>query len=142
MKLTDEQLLDAIWVNQLKKLSKGVIHCYAGGSTGVCEDGEFWYESASCEHRVSRKRVTNEIKPAQLLTRLRKLADAEKIRFRSELIFFIDDERALKAFKDARQFWLDQGVPTGIKNNKCLTAMVDRDAIAEKCEAFLMARYL
>ena len=142
MKLTDEQLLAAIWVNQLKKLSKNVTHLYVGGGTGVCDDDEFWYESASSEHRVWREKVTDKIKPPQLLKRLRQLTAAKLIKFRDETIFFIDDDRALKAFKDARQFWLDHGVPTGVKNNKCLTAMVDRDAIAEKCEAFLMARYL
>ena len=142
MKISDTELLQAIWLNQLKQLSKGVLGHYVGDSWGVCSDDDFWYEAASGEGRVSRQNVTSEIGSGQLLSRLRALSQAEKIKFKRELTFFIDSPLARKAFQTARVFWLQNGVPTGHENGKARTAKVDNiELLKQECESLLIDKF-
>jgi len=148
VKITDNELLQAIWENQLRRLSTAVVHRYIGGTFGICMNNQFWYQAASSEHVRSRHRIQTPIGPGQLRTRLRALANARRIAtdfhqtYGSFLTFYIDTLTALQAFNDARQFWLDNGVPEGQRDGKQNTAPVpELDALAEQCAAMLLEKH-
>jgi hypothetical protein len=73
MQITDPELLEAIWQNQLKRLSRAVLSKYVGGRYGLVNDADFWFKSASSEHRISRSNITEKIGSQQLLKRLSKM---------------------------------------------------------------------
>lgn len=129
MKLSDGALVQAIWENQLRLLSRGVIDFYVGGGVGVCKDDEFNYQFASSEHRNSRDRVTTEIGRQQLLSRLRALRDRGTIQVYKGgcdlLTFMLPGGMAREAFHDARNWWLSQGVPTGFEGGKAKTVPME-----------------
>lgn len=152
MKITDKELLDAIWTNQLRLLSKEVLDNYIGGSISVCGESEFDYIHTSSEHRMRRDNVTKKISFKHLSSRLQKLASNGHISrdtYSDHLIltFMIPGEKAREAFKAARQFWLDHGVPTGYSKLKddrsCAntTKDVDVDSLLPECEKMLMEKY-
>ena len=66
MKITDKELLDAIWKNQLRILSKNVLDNYVCGEIGLCGDREVDYQHSSSEHRITRACVTKKISFKQL----------------------------------------------------------------------------
>ena len=78
MKITDKELLDAIWTNQLRLLSKSVLDNYIGGSINVCGKSEFDYIHTSSEHRMRRENVTKKISFKHLSSRLQKLASSSR----------------------------------------------------------------
>lgn len=141
MKINDEQLMQMIWINQLRCLSRGVLHNYVGGGVGLCNDDDFWFSHASGESRIGRHRVAKSIGKQQLLNRIRKLSKSGDIKFPGELIFYIDGDKAKSAFNFARYFWLKNGVPEGMENGRCRTAVVDVDELSEKCFEALKSEY-
>jgi len=126
MKISDEELIHCIWINQLRLLSTSVIHNYFGGSVGVVCNDDFWYSSASSGHVCSIEKITDIIGRQQLRKRLKRLYYNDLLAFPngSLLTFFIDSIEAKKAFVYARNFWLKNGVPEGFEDNKCRTAKI------------------
>ena len=155
MKITDEELLKAIWTNQLRLLSTEVLQNYIGGSVGVCGDRDEDYKYSSYEHIRSRCRITDKIGSQQLLKRLRELKSKNLIETymaiwrqpESFLCFMIKNDKSLEAFKSARQFWLDKGVPTGYSTlddgRGCANSTKDVvvDSLLPECEKMLMEKY-
>lgn len=152
MKITDEQLLDAIWENQLRILPKGVLNNYIGGSVNVCCDERNWHVYSSEEHRMSMERITNKIGRKQLISRIRSLIKNGSLYCSMSdykglfTTFMIDNKKALEAFKAARQFWLDKGVPTGYyktegRTGSITTKDVDVDSIVPECQRFLKIKF-
>lgn len=163
MKISDEKLLDLIWKAQLNHTAKDVIHHYAGGSIGLCCDNDTWYRNSCDLHIVNRESITKKIGRQQLLLRIRRLAEHSEITVamttykrgynrdgwgdRDVLTYMIDGPEARAAFKDARKFWLDQGVPSRSKylddGRECMntTKAVDMDSLLPECRKVLIDKY-
>lgn len=155
MKITNQELLKAIWINQLRLLSKSVLQNFIGGSVGVCGDRNEDHKYSSYEHIRSRCRVTNKIGSKQLLKRLRELKSKKLIETylarwkqpESFLCFMIENNNSREAFKSARKFWLDRGVPTGYSKledgRTCAnsTKNVDVESLLPECEKMLIEKY-
>lgn len=148
MKITDEQLLESIWQNQMRCLSDGVIDQYVGNKFGLGSDNEHQYFNASSEHIAHRQRLTNAISKQRLRIRIKKLLDEGKLNTAYKhtlLTFFIDSEEAKEAFHAARSFWLENGVPEGgnetrsMKTTKMTTA--EFESLREQCSEMLLERF-
>lgn len=152
MKITDTELLDAIWENQLRLVADDVIHNYAGGGKGLCCVSDFWYKSSSSEHIRTRYRITKKIKEPQLLNRLKQLKakgfiETDYDRDGLFLTFMIVGNTSREVFEFARQFWLDKGIPEGSyklddgRDCMCTTKKVDVEALLPECIEMLNERF-
>ncbi|WP_027858399.1 hypothetical protein [Marinobacterium jannaschii] len=145
MKISDKELLDAVWENQLRLLSRTVLHKYMGGSYGLACGDDFWFYASSSEHIVSRQRVTDLISKKHLRSRIVSLINEGKIHSPNGdrvLGFCIDSDLAREAFSAAREFWLSKGVPEGHSEGRANTVRgIDFDAIAAECEGMLLKRF-
>lgn len=145
MKITDEELLDAIWQAQLRATAKGVIHYYIGGGIGLCNDNDTWYKHSCDLHVIERSQITKKIGDQQLLKRLRSLVDKGFILSlygKRLLTFMVDKNSAWLAFKDAREFWLDHGVPEGSNEGVMNTTKdVNVDDLLSRCQKMLLGKY-
>lgn len=150
-KITDEELLDAIWIQQLKKLARRVINHFIGGSINVCRDEEGRYIQCCDLHVMRREKITDKIGRKQLLHRIRKLVNDGKLRLAYDpsilLTFIIDGESTKNAFNDSRKFWIDYGVPYGyheLKDGRTYantTKIIDFDELLPQCEKMLLDKY-
>ena len=139
-KISDNELINEIWLNQLRRLSKRVLHHYMGDRYGVVPDDKFWYYASSDEHFVKRERITDAIGKKQLRNRIIKLIENGKIYSvygKQLLTFCIDSDLAWEAFIDARNFWISKGLPTG---NDCVQVPNLEDLICE-CHSMLLKKY-
>ena len=150
MKITDDELLHAIWLNQLSGLSSSVLCNYIGGGVGLDGDDEYDFTHASGEHVCGRQRVTTAVGRQQLLKRLRALVTAGKLVSpygKQLLTFYIDSPAAREAFKAARQWWSEQGVPEGYGKHPdgrsyVKTIKLDNlDALKAECAQYLLANW-
>jgi hypothetical protein len=151
MKISDDELLAAIWLRQIRQLSTTVIDRYVGDSINVCSDDEHNFFFSSHQSITSRHLVTDKIGKQQLLKRLRWLRDMEKIKMNRSESFYIDNDDAKAAFHDARQWWLNNGVPTGYskytmesgrESTRANTIQVDNwEEVAKECETMLLQKY-
>lgn len=145
MKISDENFIEALWRRQVHNAAKGVIDNYIGGTKGVCSEGESWLQYAVDVHTAERQHITDKIGKQQILKRIRDLID------RGHVMWCVKDctfmlrapERNQALFDDARQSWLDLGVPTGIDNGVCRSVKVeDFDAKVEQVREKLFAKHL
>jgi hypothetical protein len=146
MKITDDELLHAIWLNQLKNLSSGVLCNYIGGGVGLWRNFEF----ASDQHIRWREEVTDRLSKQQLLKRIRKLAECGKITSpygKRLLTFYIESPAAREAYEAANQWWRERGVPEGYGKHPdgrdyAKTVKLDNlDALKAECAQYLLANW-
>lgn len=114
MKLSDEQILDMIWHNQILSTARGPLLKLNEGY-GLTGTSQRWFENGVREHRIRRRRVTAEITPAQLLVRIRGLidkglVDSDTGSSISFISFHIGTPRAKEAYQFAYSFWVKQGL--------------------------------
>jgi hypothetical protein len=121
MKLTDEELLKIIWKHQLTHATS-IITTYIGDRYslesfhGDEEMDRFCsYRNCFALSMVSRRTLTDKVGYQQLRKRIIKLIKAGKlISIMGECDFYlIDGELTKRAYKHARQFLLEKGLPEG-----------------------------
>lgn len=144
-KITDDELMLAIWKNQLRRLATGVLHHYIGGEYGLVNDDRYWYLAASSEHILNRHRVTDVVTKMHLRKRIVDLIQKGRVHSpygEDVLTFCVDCGDAKRAFEDARDFWLSKGVPQGMTDGKCNTAKIDRFCeLVKECQDMLEDKY-
>lgn len=144
MKVTDEELMHAVWVAQLKRTAKGVINTYMGGGYAVCEDEfEFNYYFSCGLYFTFRDNIDVNLGNRHKLTRLKKLRRNERISspFHKGM-YMIDNQMSRDAFSRARQFWLNAGVPTGYDDRKARTVfMEDFEQHLKELERVLISEF-
>ena len=146
MRIQDRELLQAMWLNQMNRLASGVIHTYAGSAYGVVNNDNFWYESCSSEHRISRERITQKIGKQQLMKRINALVDNGHVAssYKDRLTFYIPGKQAKEAFEEARNWWMERDVPTGIVDSVCQTKSMPKEqyqAMCAECADYLRAKF-
>ena len=137
MKITDGGMLQAIWDLQIKNASKDVLHRYVSGGHSVTKNDRFWLASSTAVHICSRHLLTDLIGKQQIYKRIRSMISNGSVEWRHQgCTFGIKNHEMTKSlFEDARNFWLELGVPTGFENGRCNTAIVHD--ILEKRDAAL-----
>lgn len=115
MKLTDKELLNLIWLNQLKLLSRNVVCLYVNGRYGLYSNNHDYFKYCNSFNRIQRTNITSEIGSGQLLKRIKKLVAEGKLKETlKDCTYMIHSKKALEAFWFARKYWLDEGVPEGM----------------------------
>ena len=118
MKISDQELINSIFIQILKKLPKSITMNYVGGCRGLVRDDDFWKNAALSLHICERAKITNKITKAHLLNRIKSLLSNRKIIsthggagcYSYPLTFTLDDKRLLDAFYFSRNFWIEKGV--------------------------------
>jgi hypothetical protein len=116
MSISDEELLRNIWVNQLRILAGNVTIRHCNSRFGVVSDDEYNFSRVSAQARISCDRITDVLGHDQLKRRIRRLCDRGHIRpygGQDMSHFFITGDMAMEAFREARNWWMNKGVPTG-----------------------------
>ena len=115
MKLTDDQLMKAIWLYQLKRMAKGVVHHYVGQryATSDSSDGSFYHSSYMWAGESAL--ITTELAASQRRVRIKKLIKQGRLHQQhNDRTFFINSVAAREAFEAARQFWINAGIPVWV----------------------------
>jgi len=139
MKVTDEEILQAIWRAQVKKTANGVITNYVGGGKALSGSGSGSGSQRYAQglHMISRRAGGVPLSYAQLRRRTLALIKGSSIPWRTDFngsIIWIDDQRAKDVFEFARQWWRDKGVPEGFDEQRKRMRTVQVDEFGEKVE--------
>ncbi|WP_337843548.1 hypothetical protein [Rheinheimera sp.] len=140
MKLYDEPLLQLIFERQLVEIANRTLHHYVGGEYAVCGDTEFNFNLAS--YIAQRVRITDIISSHQLLSRLKRFHERGMLAYVGRPYqFFFPTEQARQAFRFARQFYLNQGVPESNGNGPISAKVGNIAALREDCLQALRERF-
>lgn len=141
VKISDDELLRLVWLNQLRNLAKGVVSKYFGGKFGLVDDTDFWYMAACKTTRCERMRVTSVLSEGQLLQRLRKLGDRGRLKWqKNPEMFWIDSDCSRAAYRAAREYWIVEGLLEPPHKPTLMTAE-KYEMLAAECEQLLLAKF-
>lgn len=153
-RFTDKELLDLIWVCQLKNLSHKIVDKYAGVSRkyGLGDISDTNYRYSSEIHSHYRDRITTVIGKSQLLIRIKKLYKNGDLKSSTNnngypITFMIMNTVSKNAYKDAHDFWRGKGLPQGFDsvNGCCRTIILkpgEFDSMRAECETLLITKYV
>ncbi|MGZ4968074.1 MAG: hypothetical protein ACXV8O_01545 [Methylobacter sp.] len=123
MKVTDEELIKAIWILQVKKSARGCIHNYIGDRKGVASESHLKYSQDI--HIMSRHQLGVDLSNGHLRKRLVTLIESGAVQWSTnQCSFWINNEKAKEVFDYACDWWSNQGVPSGY----------DQERKAMRCE--------
>jgi len=146
MKVTDAEILRAIWLAQVKRTAKGVITNYVGGSKGLTGDRDQDRHFAQYQSMISRGNLGIPLGNGQLARRLKSLIGQHGLKWRdgrSSSYEFMTDA-AMDVFRFARNWWAERGVPSGFDeiNKRMRTIRLsDYESLAEQLEQELLERF-
>lgn len=146
MKMTDDELIQAIWLYQLKQMAKRVITNFVGGRYAVNDADKaerfshFFYSSYMWGGELAN--ITTRLSETQRRKRVYKLIELGRLQ-KHDRSFHIDSPAARDAYESARQFWLSKGVPVFVYE---VTPPVplsesERLTIESECADFLLSKY-
>lgn len=122
MKVTDAEILKAIWREQIKKTAHGVIDNYINGNKSVSY-GQFRQGYAQNLYMIGRQQLDLPLSKGHLSRRLKALiSNGGPLQWdgREGNAYHFKGESADTIYAHARDWWADQGVPTGFdEENKC-----------------------
>lgn len=128
MKITDKEILMAVWHATVKKLPYTATHHYVGNLRGLAPDADYWHRSATQICSVSRGYVLDlPLSVSQSLRRINALVERQRLvisdRRPGEAFYFkLPDHLTRPAFDIARLVlrgkpkWLPALLPTQRKN--------------------------
>ncbi|MGH8421890.1 MAG: hypothetical protein ACRER3_05970 [Pseudomonas fluorescens] len=126
MKVSDAEILKAIWRQQVKITAKGVVCSYASGRKGV--EGKSSQHYVQDMHIVSRERLGIPLSGGHLRKRLIALIGTGDLCWSvHNCTFWRKNAIADEVFDYAVQWWTERGVPTGYDevDKRMRTAHVD-----------------
>ncbi len=143
MKVTDEQLLDAIWRRMVLSTAKGSVSTYIGGRYGLAGDGHRHY-GQDC-HIISRKSLGLPLSYGHLRKRIISLINAGRLKWIThDCTYWIECERSLEVWNRATAWWAEKGVPGGwdAENQRMRTAPLnDFQGLADELASILLAEF-
>lgn len=117
MKVTDDQIVSAIWATILKELPRQATHNFIGGKFGICRDDDFWARSCTDLCTVWRKKwMGGLLSESQSLRRIKLLTESGRVfresRGRSGASFHIwlDVDMSTRAFKRCLELLRERGL--------------------------------
>ena len=146
MKVTDAEILRAIWLAQVKRTARGVITNYVGGSKGLTGDTDQDRHYSQYQSMISRGGLGIQLSNGQLARRLKVLIDGKNLHWcgRPGNAYEFRTDAAMDVFRFARNWWAERGVPTGFDSDKkCMrTARVsDYESLAAQLEQELLEQF-
>lgn len=143
MKVTDAEILKAVWRAQVKRTARGVITNYVGGSKGLTGDRDQDRHYAQYQSMISRGGLGIQLSNGQLARRLKALIDGDVLHWcgRPGNAYEFRTEAAMNVFRFARNWWAERGVPSGFDEiNKCMRTirLTDYESLAEQLERELI----
>jgi hypothetical protein len=129
MKVTDAEILKAIWREQIKKTAHGVIDNYIGGTKSVSY-GQFRQGYAQNLYMISRQQLGLPLSKGHLGRRLKALiSSGGPLQWdgREGNAYHFKCKASDDVYAAAREWWAGKGVPTGFdeENKRTRTALVD-----------------
>lgn len=116
MKISDQELINSIFIQILKKLPEAITINYVGNLKGIVPDDQFWKANSISLHISERAKITSKISKPHLLNRIKdlltkgKVVGADYAGLSYPLTFTLDDDRLLDAFYFSRNFFIRNGV--------------------------------
>lgn len=144
MKISDEDLIEAVWLKQISNTAKGVLHNYVGGTKGLCQVDGNWQVYATDVHVSERHLITNKIAKQQIYKRVRDLISRGFLYWSMEdTCFALDNkERTLNLFLAARSAWVSLGVPELSKGNMSASIKIENyESKLEQVKEMLIAEH-
>jgi len=146
MKVTDAEILRAIWLTQVKRTAKGVITNYVGGSKGLTGDSDQDRHFAQYQSMISRGNLGIPLSNGQLARRLKALIDGKTLHWngRPGNAYEFRTEASMNVFRFARNWWAERGVPSGFDqvNKRMRTIRLsDYESLAAQLEQELLDRF-
>jgi hypothetical protein len=143
MKVTDAEILKAVWRAQVKRTARGVITNYVGGSKGLTGDRDQDRHFAQYQSMISRGGLGIQLSNGQLARRLKALIHGDVLHWcgRPGNAYEFRTEAAMNVFRYARSWWAECGVPSGFDEiNKCMRTirLIDYESLAEQLERELI----
>jgi hypothetical protein len=112
MKVTDEQLLDAIWRRMVINTATGAVSTYIGGRYGLAGDS-LRHHGQDC-HITSRAALGLPLSHGHLRKRIIALIGAGRLKWLThDCTYWIECERSLEVWNRATAWWAGKGVPGG-----------------------------
>ena len=146
MKVTDAEILKAVWRAQVKRTARGVITNYVGGSKGLTGDRDHDRHYAQYQSMISRGGLGIQLSKGQLARRLKSLIDGKTLHWsgRPGSAYEFRTEAAMNVFRFARNWWAERGVPSGFDeiNKRMRTIrLTDYESLAEQLERELIGAF-
>lgn len=129
MKVSDEKLLKAIWIYQLKQVAKGVVQRYSGGRSATCEARDSNFQFASYMWHGEADKMETGLSSSQRRIRINKLIKQGKLTKVSKG-FCIRSAAAYAAFESARLFWIEAGIPVYIHPKTAPVNLTDEERLS------------
>ena len=146
MKVSDDEILKACRVAQVKRAASGVVSRYIGGTYGLCDAGDSNKQYAMQICSISRKSLGVGLSSSQLLKRLRDLVQQGKLVMSGnefQGVFHYQVAEGLDClFQQAWVYWANLGMPSGMEGGRCRSIkMDDFEARLEECKSQLLKEY-
>ncbi|WP_445364918.1 hypothetical protein ACJJJB_00155 (plasmid) [Microbulbifer sp. ANSA001] len=141
MIITNDELIQLVWLNQLRRLSSSVLD--------IGNEGKFWltgghesnYLCAIKESREKRCVVTTLLPQPYLWTRLKQLQESGLLNMDGQrCVFWLDGDCSRSAWRVARNFWRKRGVKGHPNPANRIPRKVFEDW-AEQCRDLLLAKF-
>ncbi|OBY90704.1 hypothetical protein A6723_020975 [Pseudomonas sp. AU11447] len=141
-RVTDEQLLDAVWRRQIEVTARGAITRYIGGLYAI--SGDSWRRYGQELHIMDRDKLGISLSWGHIRRRLVRLIEAGRIAWAtSQCTFWIDSPRMEEAYQYATAWWTARGVPSGYdEKQKCMRTVKIPEPAAEALQNTLSAELL
>lgn len=144
MKVTDAEILQAIWRQQVIRTASGVITNYVGNHKGLCSKDSQWF--AQMQYMISRAVLGLPLSKGHLGRRLKALIGEDGLEWhgRPGNGYRFVGARTDEVFETAINWWSEQGVPGGYDADaKCMrTVFVDQfDEKVVELERYLLNRF-
>ena len=146
MKVTNAEILQAIWRAQVKRTAKGVIDNYFGGNKGLKGDSDQDRHYSQYLSMVSRGALGIPLSKGHLAYRLKALIGVGALQWfgRPGNAYEFRTDAATDVFHFARKWWEERGVPSGFdkQNQRSRTARIDDyENLAAQLERELLERF-
>jgi hypothetical protein len=142
-KVSDEELLAAIWLLQVRNTARGCISNYVGNRKGITSQSMQNY--AQDINLMSREKLGVQLSNGHLRKRLIHLIEGGLVQWSvRSCSFWINNEKAKEIFDYACEWWANHGVPSGYdQERKAMRCEIIEgfDDLAEKLEKDLVERF-